>query len=113
MIREAIDSGLFVHSLKKERVPTFPLHMIGSPFVFDTTVSFMYLFVCVPYIVDGRPEVVGAVRERAVRPVLDAVAAVVRVVHAHARLVVLEVVAPLGVASRAVEVRAPETKNKK
>lgn len=51
--------------------------------------------------------------ERAVRPVLDAVAPVVRVVHAHARLVVLEVVAPLRVARGAVQVRAPGTGRKK
>ena len=42
-------------------------------------------------------------REGAVRPVLDAVSPVVGVVHAHARLVVLEVVAPLSVTGGAVE----------
>ena len=52
-------------------------------------------------------------REGAVRPVLDAVAAVVRVVDAHARLVVLEVVATLSVARRAVEVGAAGKKTKK
>ena len=57
-------------------------------------------------VVDGRAEVVGAVREGAVRPVLDAVAAVVGVVDAHARLVILEVVPPLRVARRPVQERA-------
>ena len=57
-------------------------------------------------VVDGRAEVVGAVGEGAVRPVLDAVAAVVGVVHAHARLVILEVVPPLRVARRPVQERA-------
>ncbi len=56
-----------------------------------------------PDVVDWRPEVVCPVREGAVRPVLDAVASVVRVVDAHARLVVLEVVAPLSVPGGAVE----------
>ena len=42
-------------------------------------------------------------REGAVRPVLDAVAAVVGVVDAHARLVVLQVVPPLRVARRPVQ----------
>ena len=59
-----------------------------------------------PNVVDRRSEVVSPVRECAVRPVLDAVAPVVGVVDAHARLVVLQVVPTLGVAGGAVEVRA-------
>ena len=50
-------------------------------------------------------------REGAVRPVLDAVAAVVGVVHAHARLVILEVVPPLRVARRPVQEGAAATKS--
>ena len=56
-----------------------------------------------PDVVHWRPKVVCPVGEGAVGPVLDAVAAVVRVVDAHARLVVLEVVAPLSVPGGAVE----------
>ena len=52
-------------------------------------------------------------REGAVRPVLDAVAAVVGVVHAHARLVILEVVPPLSVASRPVQERASAMRSKR
>ena len=51
-------------------------------------------------------------REGAVRPVLDAVAAVVGVVHAHARLVILEVVPPLRVARRPVQERAAGRREK-
>jgi len=57
-----------------------------------------------PDVVDRRPQIVGSVREGAVRPVLDAVAPVVRVVHAHARLVVLEVIAALRVSRGAVQI---------
>jgi 1-deoxy-D-xylulose 5-phosphate reductoisomerase len=51
--------------------------------------------------------------EGAVGPVLDAVAPVVRVVHAHARLIILEVVATLGVASGAVQIGAAETERER
>ena len=49
--------------------------------------------------------------ERAVRAVLHAVAAGVRLVHTRARLVVTQVVASLRVAGRAVQVRASTTKS--
>lgn len=49
-----------------------------------------------------RPLVVEAVRERTVVAVLDAVAACVGVVHAHARFVVAQMVAAFGVAGGAV-----------
>ena len=48
--------------------------------------------------------------EGAVGPVLDAEAAVVRVVDAHPRLVILQVVATLSVSGGAMEKRAAEIK---
>ena len=62
-------------------------------------------------IVDRRTQVVVAMGERAVRPVLDAEATGVSVVHAHAGLVVAQVVAAFRVARRTVEVRASVMKN--
>jgi len=50
------------------------------------------------------------VGEGAVRAVLDAEASVVGVVHAHARLVILQVVTTLSVASRAMQQRTTERK---
>lgn len=50
-----------------------------------------------------RPQVGRSVRERAVRAVLRTEAARVRIVHAHARFVVAQVVATLRVARRPVQ----------
>ena len=60
-----------------------------------------------PAVVHRGPQVVGAVGEGAVGAVLDAVAAVVGVVDAHAGLVVAEVVAPLRVPGSSVQEWTP------
>ena len=63
-----------------------------------------------PAVVHRGPEIVGAVGEGAVRPVLDAVAPVVRVVDAHPRLVIPQVISPLRVPGSAVKQGAAEMK---
>lgn len=59
-----------------------------------------------PDIVNGRSQIICAVRERAMGAVLDAEAAVVGVVDAHPRLVILEMVPALRVPGSPVQVRA-------
>ena len=60
-----------------------------------------------PHIVHRRPDILNPMREGTVRAVLDTEAPRVRVMHAHARLVVAQVVAPLCVARSAVQEVAP------
>ena len=60
-----------------------------------------------PGVVHRGPQIIGAVGERAVGPVLDAVAPVVRVVDTHPRLVIPQVISPLCVPGRAMKQRAP------
>ena len=65
-----------------------------------------------PNVINGLSEIAEAVCERAVWAVLDAEAAVVGVVDAHPRLVILQVVTTLSVAGRAMQQRTPEMKRK-
>ena len=61
-----------------------------------------------PAVIDRGPEIIGAVGEGAVRPVLDAVAPVVSVVDTHPRLVIPQVISPLCVPCSAMKQRAAE-----
>ena len=61
-----------------------------------------------PAVIDRGPEIIGAVSEGAVRPVLDAVSPVVCVMDTHPCLVIPQVVSPLCVTRGAMKVRAAE-----
>ena len=63
-----------------------------------------------PAVIHRGPEIIGAVGEGAVGPVLDAVPPVVRVVDTHPRLVIPQVISPFSVPSSAVKQRAAEIK---
>lgn len=58
-------------------------------------------------VVHGRAQVVIAVRERAMRPILHAKPTGVGVVHAHARLVVAQMITPLRVTRGTMQKRTP------
>ena len=61
-----------------------------------------------PGVIDRGPEIIGAVGEGAVGPVLDAVSPVVSVMDAHPGLVIPQVISPLSVPGSAVKQRAAE-----
>ena len=61
-----------------------------------------------PAVIHRGPEIIGAVGEGAVGPVLDAVSPVVRVVNTHPCLVIPQVISPFSVPSSAVKQRAAE-----
>ena len=61
-----------------------------------------------PAVIDRGPEIIGAVSEGAVCPILDAVSPVVSVMDTHPRLVIPQVISPLCVPGGAMKVRAAE-----
>lgn len=60
-----------------------------------------------PNVVNRVPQVVKAMRKRTVGPILNAVAAGVRVIDTDPRLVIAQMVSPFRVSGRAVEERTP------